>query len=82
MRHAMKPDQLDSCATLRRGHLTSPKLPELPHVATHLQPLIIALHNLFYPRNNPTDKFRAYSTEVTLESVQDVCRQVNNNLID
>lgn len=76
LRHAMKPDQLALCACLRRGHLTSPKLAELPNVATHLRPLIIGLHNLFYPLDRSTDSFRAYSTEVTLESVQGVCRQV------
>ena len=81
-RHAMKPDQLALCANLRRGHLTSPKLAELPHVATHLQPLIIGLHDLFYPQKRSSDKFRAYSTEVTLESVQGVCRQVCSNLTD
>ena len=78
--HEMKPDQLALCANLRRGHLTSPKLAELPTVATHLQPLIIGLHNLFYPLNRPTDRFRGYNTEVTLESVQGVCRQVCSNL--
>jgi len=80
LRHAMKPDQLALCANLRRGHLTSPKLAELPNVATHLQPLIIGLHNLFYPLNRPTDSFRGYNTEVTLESVRGVCRQVCSNL--
>ena len=80
LRHAMKPDQLALCANLRRGHLTSPKLAELPNVATHLQPLIIGLQNLFYPLNRPTDSFRGYNTEVTLESVQGVCRQVCSNL--
>ncbi|DBA90198.1 TPA: hypothetical protein ACH3X1_003501 [Trebouxia sp. C0004] len=80
LRHAMKPDQLALCANLRRGHLTSPKLAELPNVATHLQPLIIGLHNLFYPLNRPTDSFRGYNTEVTVESVQGVCRQVCSNL--
>ena len=48
LQHAMKPEQLALCANLRRGHLTSPKL---LNVATHLQPLIIGLHNLFYPLN-------------------------------
>ncbi len=33
MQHLMKPDQLTLCATLRRGHLTTPKLAELPNVA-------------------------------------------------
>ncbi len=45
MQHLMKPDQLALCASLRRGHLTSPKLAELPNVAIHLQPLIAGLHN-------------------------------------
>ncbi len=82
MQHLMKPDQLTLCARLRRGHLTSPKLAELPNVAIHLQPLIMGLHNLFYPLNGPTDKFRGYNTEVTLESVRGVCRQVCHNLSD
>ena len=80
MQHLMKPDQLALCACLRRGHLTAPKLAELPNVATHLQPLIIGLHNLFYPLNRPTDNFRGYNTEVTVELVQGVCRQVCSNL--
>lgn len=81
-RHAMKPDQLAFCAKLRRGHLTSPKLAELPHVVTHLQPLIIGLHDLFYPLARSSDKYRAYSTKVTLESVQGVCRRVCSNLTE
>ena len=75
-----KPDQLALCANLRRGYLTSPKLAELPKVAPHLQPLIVGLHNLFYPLTRPSDNFRGYNTEVTLESVQGVCRQVCSNL--
>ena len=80
MQHLMKLDQLALCASLRRGHLTSPKLAELPNVAIHLQPLIAGLHNLFYPLNGPTDSFRGYITEVTLEWVQGVCRQICSNL--
>ena len=75
LRHAMKPE-LPLCANLRRGRLTSPKLAELPNVATNLQPLIIGLHNLFYPLNRPNDSFRVYNTEVTLECVQGISRQV------
>ena len=80
LRHAMKPDQLVLCAALRRGHLTAPKLAELPDVATHLQPLIIGLHNLFYPHTSPTAMFRGYSTDVTLESVQGICKQLCSGL--
>lgn len=80
--HAMKPDQLARGANLRHGHLSSPKLAGVPNVATHLQPLIIGWHNLLYPLNTSTDNSGAYGTEVTLESVQDVCRQVCSNLTE
>ncbi len=81
LRHAMKPDQLSHCAVLRRGHLTAPKLFELKHIASHLQPLISSLHDLFYPLDNsPNPRFRAYDTTVTIDSVQGICRQVCGDL--
>lgn len=52
LRHKMKPDQLSLCASLRRGHLTSPRLAELDDVKLHLRPLITGLHDLFYPVHN------------------------------
>ena len=76
LRHAMSCQSCLFVPNLRRGHLTSPKLAELLNVATNLQPLIIGLHNLFYPLNRPNDSFRVYNTEVTLECVQGVSRQV------
>ena len=75
LRHAMQPDHLVHCAILRRGHLTTPTLLELSHIASHLQPLIMGLHNLFYPLDkSPNPKFRGYNTQVPGASVQDVCR--------
>lgn len=62
-RHDMDPNRLRYCATLRRGHLTTPALCELPCVESHLKPLIIGLHNLFYPLPDSEDPtYRNYNT--------------------
>ena len=76
-RHDMNPDRLRHCACLRRGHLTTRALAELPRIESHLKPLIIGLHNLFYPLPDCEDpKSRGYNTQVTVDLVQGVCNQV------
>lgn len=80
-RHDMDPDRLRYYATLQRGHLTTPALCELPSVESHLKPLIIGLHNLFYPLPDSGDPtYRNYNTRVTVGLVQGVCEQVCGGL--
>ena len=76
-RHDMKPARLRHCARLRRGHLITPTLSELPKIDSHLKPLINGLHDLFYPLQDSEDlKSRAYRTQVTVDMVQGVCEHV------
>ncbi len=79
-RHDMNPNRLRQCAILRRGHLCTPALSELPSIETHLKPLVTGLHNLFYPLQDLN--CRGYNTKVTVELVQDVCGQVCGALSD
>ena len=83
-RHAMRPGHLRTCARLRRGQLTKPELSELPEIAAHLKPLIIPLHDLFYPtalsQGFPVNA-RAYNTEITTPMVQELCKSVNVDLV-
>ena len=77
LRHDMNPEHLRRCAFLRRGHLTTPVLFELPRIESHLKPLIFGLHNLFYPPCNKEGiKSRVYNTQFTVELVQGVCEKV------
>ena len=83
-RHAMRPSQLKLCARLRRGQLTRPELDELPNIAPHLKPLILPLHDLFYPKALPQGfplKARTYNTEVTTHMVQALCKSVSFGLV-
>ncbi|DBB03124.1 TPA: hypothetical protein ACH3X1_013355 [Trebouxia sp. C0004] len=76
-RHAMRPSQLKHCARLRRGQLTRLELDEFPNIAPHLKPLILPLHDLFYPKALPQGfplKARTYNTEVTTQMVQELCK--------
>lgn len=67
LRHDMNPDRLQYCAYLRRGHMTTPALCELPCIESHLKPLIIGLHNLFYPLSDSVDPTsQIYNTRVTV----------------
>ena len=82
-RHAMRPSQLKLCARLRRGQLTRLELDELPNIAPHLKPLILPLHDLFYPKALPQGfplKARTYNTEVTRHMVQALCKSVSFGL--
>lgn len=83
-RQAMRPSQLNICASLRRGQLTKPELEELPNIARDLKPLILPLHELFYPKAPEQDfpfKARLYNTQVTTQMVQELCKSVNRNLV-
>ncbi len=83
-RQAMRPSQLNFCASLRRGQLTKPELEELPNTAQDLKPLILPLHELFYPKapeQGFPSKARLYNTQVTTEMVQLLCKSVNRNLV-
>ncbi len=83
-RHAMRPTQLKNCALLRRGQLTKPELDELPNIAPNLKPLILLLHDLFYPMALPQGfplKARTYNSEVTAQMVQELCKTVSLDLI-
>ena len=75
-RHDMNPDRPQHCAQLRRGHLSTPALAEVPRIESHLKPLITGLHNLFYPLwDSEGTNSRVYNTQVTVELVQGVCEQ-------
>ena len=83
-RYATRPSQLQHCARLRRGQLTRLELDELPNIAPHLKPLILPLHNLFYPKALPQGfplKARTYNTEVTTQIVQELCKSVSPDLV-
>ena len=83
-RHAMRPSQLKLCARLRRGQLTRLELDELPNIAPHLKPLILPLHDLFYPKALPQGfplKARTYNTKVTTQMVQELCKSVSHDLV-
>lgn len=83
-RHAMRPSQLKHCARLRRGQLTRLELDEFPNIEPHLKPLILPLHDLFYPKALPQGfplKARTYNTEVTTQMVQELCKSVSPDLV-
>ena len=79
-RQLMRPSQLKTCTQLRRGQMTRPDLDELQRIVPHLKPLIMPLHDLFYPKVFPQGfaaKGRAYNTAFTTQMVQDVCKSVH-----
>lgn len=76
LRHDMNPNRLQRCAQMRRGHLTTPALAELPKIESRLKLLIFGLHDLFYPLwDSEGMKCRAYNTQVIVELVQGVCEK-------
>ena len=67
-----------------RGQLARLELDELPNIGLHLKPLILPLHDLFFSTALPqgfSPKARTYSTEVTTQRVQEVCKSVSPDLV-
>ena len=62
-------------ATFRRGMMIGAYLSEPERIAAHLLPLVLDLHNLFYPKTASCD-LREYRTDVTAAEVQAVCQSV------
>ena len=65
--------------------MTKLDLEERPRIVSHLQHLIMLLHDLFYPKvfhESFVAKARTYNTEVTTQMVQNVCKSVYPDLVN
>eukprot|EP00243_Klebsormidium_subtile_P008496 TRINITY_DN4042_c0_g1_i3.p1 TRINITY_DN4042_c0_g1~~TRINITY_DN4042_c0_g1_i3.p1 ORF type:complete len:102 (-),score=1.90 TRINITY_DN4042_c0_g1_i3:107-412(-) len=80
-RHEMDINNLEKAQFVRRGSMLGPSLKELGHIPGALQSFVRGLHDLFYPFG-VSREVRTYSTNVTMEQVQAVCKIFHPTLLD